>query len=47
MKDRHAFLRRGTSGAGREALTADEYASYRARVRALSSPDLDAWLHGA
>jgi RimJ/RimL family protein N-acetyltransferase len=46
MRDRNAFLRRGTSGAGREALSADEYAHYRQRVRDLSSPDLDAWLHG-
>jgi aryl sulfotransferase len=46
LKDRHAFLRRGTSGAGREELSDDEYARYRQRVRDLSSPDLDAWLHG-
>jgi hypothetical protein len=45
MLDHGAFFRRGTSGAGREALSADEYARYRQRVRALSSPELDAWLH--
>jgi GNAT superfamily N-acetyltransferase len=43
--DRDAFFRRGAAGAGREALTDDEYAWYRERVRALSSPELDAWLH--
>jgi hypothetical protein len=47
MHDHGAFFRRGTSGAGREALSDAEYARYRERVRALSSSDLDAWLHGA
>jgi len=46
MLDHGAFLRRGTSGAGREALTGREYAHYRRRVRSLSSPELDGWLHG-
>jgi aryl sulfotransferase len=46
MLDHGVFFRRGTSGAGREALSEDEYAHYRQRVRALSSPELDAWLHG-
>ena len=44
--DGDAFFRRGSAGAGGETLTADEYAWYRDRVRALSSPELDAWLHG-
>jgi hypothetical protein len=43
--DHAAFFRRGTAGAGRETLTDDEYRWYRERVRALSSPELDAWLH--
>jgi hypothetical protein len=47
MKDRAAFFRRGTSGAGRELLTADELARYHARVRQLAgTPQLLAWLHG-
>jgi aryl sulfotransferase len=46
LKDRGAFFRRGTAGAGRETLTGAEYAHYRQRVRDLSSPELDAWLHG-
>ncbi|HSS67677.1 MAG TPA: GNAT family N-acetyltransferase [Nocardioidaceae bacterium] len=46
MNDHSAFLRRGSAGAGRETLTDDEYAHYRQRVRSLSSPELDAWLHG-
>jgi RimJ/RimL family protein N-acetyltransferase len=45
LKDRAAFFRRGRAGAGREALDDDEYAHYRERVRSLSSPELDAWLH--
>ena len=46
MLDHHAFFRRGTSGAGRDELSDVEYEHYRRRVRALSSPELDAWLHG-
>jgi GNAT superfamily N-acetyltransferase len=45
LKDRGAFFRRGSAGAGRETLTDAEYAHYRRRVRDLSSPELDAWLH--
>jgi aryl sulfotransferase len=45
LKDRHAFFRRGSSGAGRELLTADELARYRARCEDLADPDLVAWLH--
>jgi aryl sulfotransferase len=46
FRDRRAFFGRGSSGAGRELLTDAEYAHYRQRVRDVSSPDLDAWLHG-
>jgi hypothetical protein len=45
FKDNAAFFRRGTSGAGREILTADELAAYHARVAQLAPPDLLAWLH--
>jgi aryl sulfotransferase len=45
FKDDAAFFRRGTSGAGREILTADELAGYHARVAQLAPPDLLAWLH--
>jgi hypothetical protein len=42
--DRTAFFRRGSSGAGREALTAADLARYHARLRQLAPPDLIAWL---
>jgi hypothetical protein len=45
FKDNAAFFRRGTSGAGREILTADELAAYHARVAQLAPPDLLTWLH--
>jgi hypothetical protein len=45
FKDNAAFFRRGTSGAGREILTADELAAYHARVAQLAPPDLLVWLH--
>ncbi|MBF9131942.1 sulfotransferase domain-containing protein [Plantactinospora sp. S1510] len=45
LKDRSAFFRRGSSGAGREALSADEVAHYRRRVAGLGPPDLLRWLH--
>jgi len=45
LKDPAAFFRRGSSGAGRELLTADDLARYRARVARLGPPDLLAWLH--
>jgi aryl sulfotransferase len=45
LKDRGAFFRRGTSGAGRELVSADELARYRARCADLAEPDLVAWLH--
>jgi len=45
LKDRNAFFRRGSSGAGRELLTDQEYASYLDRAAKLAPPDLVAWLH--
>jgi hypothetical protein len=45
LKDPSAFFRRGTSGAGRELLTAQELAGYHARTRRMAPPDLLAWLH--
>jgi aryl sulfotransferase len=45
LRDRDRFFRRGSSGAGRELLTADEYEHYLARVGELVPPDLVAWLH--
>lgn len=40
-----AFFRRGSSGAGREQLSAEELATYHARVARLAPPDLLDWLH--
>ncbi len=45
LKDVNAFFRRGTTGAGRDLLSADETAHYEQRVAALGPPDLGAWLH--
>ncbi|MGH3498256.1 MAG: sulfotransferase domain-containing protein [Nocardioidaceae bacterium] len=45
LKDRAAFFRRGTSGAGREVLTADELSGYYARAAELAPTDLLTWLH--
>jgi aryl sulfotransferase len=45
LKDQTAFFRRGTSGSGRELLSAEEYAGYLARAAELAPPDLLAWLH--
>jgi aryl sulfotransferase len=45
LKDQRAFFRRGTSGAGRELLSAEEYAEYLARVAELAPDDLLDWLH--
>lgn len=45
LKDVNAFFRRGTSGAGAETLTAEEWARYRRRAARLLPADLDAWLH--
>lgn len=40
-----SFFRRGTSGEGREILSAEEIAGYHARVAQLAPPDMLAWLH--
>ncbi|UQU64962.1 sulfotransferase domain-containing protein [Couchioplanes caeruleus] len=45
MKDRNAFFRRGTSGAGRELLTPEELLRYEHRAAELAPADLLAWLH--
>lgn len=45
FKDNAAFFRRGTSGAGREILSTQELAGYRARVARLAPPELIEWLH--
>ena len=45
LKDRKQFFRRGSSGAARELLPADELARYDARAAALAPADLLAWLH--
>ncbi len=45
LKDRAAFFRRGSSGAGRELLSDDEFAHYLERARGMAPPDLLAWLH--
>jgi hypothetical protein len=44
LRDRSRFFRGGTSGEGRELLSRDELARYRARVRQLAPPGLAAWL---
>jgi aryl sulfotransferase len=45
LKDRNAFFRRGSSGAGRELLTKAEFAHYLDRAAGMAPPDLLAWLH--
>ena len=45
LKDPAAFFRRGSSGAGREVLSAEELAHYCERAAQLASPELLAWLH--
>jgi aryl sulfotransferase len=45
LKDRSRFFRRGSSGAGREALTSAELDHYNARVAQMAPPDVVAWLH--
>lgn len=45
FKDKAAFFRRGRSGSGRELLTEDELATYRAHVATMGPADLVAWLH--
>jgi aryl sulfotransferase len=45
LKDRNAFFRRGSSGAGRELLTDAELAHYEQRAAAMAPADLLEWLH--
>ncbi|MCY7419170.1 MAG: sulfotransferase domain-containing protein [Chloroflexi bacterium] len=45
LLDRAAFFRRGTSGAAREILTADEIARYHEQTASMAPPDMLAWLH--
>jgi hypothetical protein len=45
LKDSAAFFRRGTSGSGRELLTTEQLAHYRARTAQLASSELLEWLH--
>jgi aryl sulfotransferase len=45
LKDRAAFFRRGSSGAGREVLSGDELDQYRARTGHMAPRDLLIWLH--
>lgn len=45
LRDKQAFFRGGTSGAGAALLDADQLAQYHARVAELAPPDLLAWLH--
>lgn len=44
LKDRDAFFRRGSSGAGRETLTQTEFEHYQRRVASMAPPDLLEWL---
>ncbi len=45
LKSSAAFFRRGTPGAGREALSAAEFADYERRAAELAPPGLLRWLH--
>ena len=45
LKDRAAFFRRGTSGAGRDEVGADGVEHYLRRAAELAPPDLLTWLH--
>jgi hypothetical protein len=45
LKNRAAFFRRGSVGAGRETLSPDELAKYYERTAQMAPPDLLAWLH--
>lgn len=47
FKSNAAFIRRGTSGAGREILGDTEIDAYHARAARLAPPDMLAWLHSA
>lgn len=45
LKSNAAFFRRGTSGAGREILSAEQLTAYHAHAAHLAPPDLLRWLH--
>jgi aryl sulfotransferase len=45
LKDPTRFFRQGTSGAGRDVLTATELGRYHRRAATMAPPDLLAWLH--
>jgi len=45
LRDRQAFFRRGSSGAGERLLSPSSLQRYHARARELAPPDLLAWLH--
>ena len=45
LVDETRFFRRGSSGEGREVLSPEEVAHYRARVNRMGPPDLVRWLH--
>ncbi|HEY6533358.1 MAG TPA: sulfotransferase domain-containing protein [Acidimicrobiales bacterium] len=45
LKDPSAFFRRGCSGSGRAAASAEALSLYESRARALAPPDLLSWLH--
>jgi hypothetical protein len=45
IRNTASFFTRGTSGAGKEILTADELDRYYARAGQLAPPDMIAWLH--
>jgi hypothetical protein len=45
-KDAHAFFRSGATGEWRERVSVADLTAYEARVAALVSPDLAAWVHG-
>jgi hypothetical protein len=45
LKNRAAFFRKGSAGAGSETLSSDELASYYERTAQMAPPDLLAWLH--
>lgn len=45
LRDRGRFFLRGSSGAGRELLSADDLARYRERTARLAPSDLLQWLH--
>jgi hypothetical protein len=47
VKDPRQFFRRGSSGAGGEVLSVDEFDHYRTRVAQMAPVEMLTWLHGA